>query len=305
MVAAMSARWPCLLAVLVAAACTHSAATPADLSADVADPVDATDLADADDVAADANAEEDAVEVDLGPPIRTLLQRPWLATPTNNLLLDTLEDNGNSWGKLAGIELPTALSQSFSVRPAYLYSDSPLGSAVPIGIAFPPQSNVDKVKSRKIVAAFSGTGKQVNAGIWLAGRDAADKLVTTPGKVGISVAILPTDASEATAYPLQSDGTPPLKTASGYWNHFVLPAPVAVPHGGWLIITLAQPNARLWLMAPEVVPTTTTAGKSHAHGVHVTQEDRDAITAYAQRLHDLTPPRTERKADLSGAHRER
>ena len=307
----MTGRWTWLIAAFAWVGCAHPAAATGEAALDADDFVDATELSDASDLA-DADASVDVAEVagdtsdvDLGPPIRSVLLRPWRATPPNNLLLDSLEDNDNAWGKLVGIDLPTTLSASFSLHPAYTYSDTPLGVSAPSGLVFPPQSNATKITSRKIVAAFSGSSKPVDAGIWLAARDASDQLVTSPEKLGMTVAILPTDASETTAYPLQSDGAAPIKLSTGYWSHYVLPTPVEVPHGGWLIITLPQVAARLWILAPEIVPATAAKAKGKAHGQHATLDDLDAITAYAQRMHDTQPSTTRRRSERLEVRRER
>ena len=283
-------RWILLVFFVASTACRSPAAGtahvtgPATLANDVA--ADVTQDAFA------ADSEDIAAETDLGPPVRTILQRPWFATHTRNLLLDGLEATDNSWGYFSGIFLPTSLDRSFTLRPAYLYSDTPVGVSQPLAIVFPATGDVAQSSSRIAVAPFTGSKTPVQAGIWLSARGANDAVVNFPSQVGVSVAILPADATETGKVLLEEDDTPMQLRVSGRWRHFALPSPVSLPNGGWFEVSVTPAFASVWLTAPEVFPVDPNAvkGKSH-HTAPISHDDRAAIAAYAQHL-QRTPPET-------------
>lgn len=291
-------------ALFALAACHQPAAQPAAVEADAADSDAATDL---DVLGKDAEIDvpRDIAEVDagpVGPPIRTLLQRPWFPTHTHNLLLDTLDSSDNSWGYFFGIVVPTSVDLTFQLRPAYFYSDSPVGTSQPIAIVYPSGASASNATANLTVAPFTGSKMPVQAGIWLAVRNDADQLLDDPLAQGVTVALLPTDAT-ADKVLLVDDGTPPQVTKSGHWRHYALAAPLALPHGGWFEIAQPAKKVHLWLTAPEVYPVDEKASKGKAHHQQkapITDDERAALAVYARHLQELqqklpeTHPRTTR-----------
>jgi hypothetical protein len=239
----------------------------------------------------DGGAEADAPS-DGG--VRTLTTRALLPTAVNNLLLDPFITSDTSWGHFRTV-VPEVDPEKNGGDCPYLARE--LLSASPIGISAPtvlanPTVLPPSAGCTAILAPFSGSTETVHAEIWVSLRDAAGNPVpfapTSAGKSAleryVTVALVPNSLPGSAAlpsYPLEPTAGASVTLAGRPWGQLALSAPVALPEGGWFAITLKNPDASVYLAAPEVVPTTVGTGLP-LRSRPMTDAERGAIVQYGR-----------------------
>ncbi len=244
---------------------------------------------------------------------RTLTTRPLLPTPVNSLLLDPFVTADTSWGHfllVAPSADPAKTGSSCPRLPREILSNSPVGVSAPT-VVVSPKSDPPAYGCTALATTFTGSEAPVTAALWVSLADADGNGLPFPaaGDAGAStladslrVSLLPNTlptSETATSFAFEVLDTPVMTIAGRAWGRIGLPAPVAVPEGGWMIATLARRDRTVYLAGPEIVPTDAAQlaprpGK-RAAARPTTDEERGAVRAYArqQRLHP-TPRRRDR-----------
>ncbi len=223
---------------------------------------------------------------DSGPP-RSLVTRPLLATPAQNLVFDAFLTSDASWGHFIAVH-PTAKCGT-PVR--QFMSRSPAGVAGPV-VTLSTVSG--ETACSQILAPFPGMESgAASAQIWVSLSDASGAAVPFPTDIGaldgyVSIEIIANDVTHGSPTQVYVFDTVTVTSIAGRdWGQVSLSVPVSVPQGGWFSIRLAKDGESVYLSAPQLVPTEV-ASPAKPRGRARTPDDDAAIAAYERAA--LTSP---------------
>ena len=197
----------------------------------------------------DAGTPLDSGTPDAGlPPYdRTLITRPLMPTSALNLLRDPLVggDGASSYGQfralfVGGPTLP--LKRTFQ-------SVSPVGGAVSIEELRNLPTDAGTSTSLRVLSSFLGGAGNYQASIWLSAGDVnAAPVPFAQASPSLVVTLIDNEAVTQTTLVAGQ----PQHFGAREWVQLTTPAPLPMPHGGWLMVTLSDFSLTLQLAAPEV-----------------------------------------------------